>query len=82
MCVFVHISASRKQGAVTSVCYGALLSPHKLTDYLCGGGAVGECEGTERSAMLDLMNIILASFHVQGEGHMSLVLAFILMQST
>lgn len=38
VCVFVLISASRKQGAVTSVRCRALLSPRKWTDYLCGGG--------------------------------------------
>lgn len=34
------------------------------------------------STVLELMNIILASIHMQGEGDVSLVLTFLLMPST
>lgn len=46
-------------------------------DWTCGDG-----EKHYSSAILELMNIILASVHVQGEGDMSLVLAFLPVTST
>lgn len=47
LCVFLLILASRKQGAVTSACCHAPLSPHKWTDYLWWEG--GEFSGGEPS---------------------------------
>ncbi len=92
VCVFLLIWAYRKQGAVTSAGCCAPPSSPQMNWLFMGAReeslvkASSQCTRGDReegysSAILELMNIILASVHVQGEGDMSLVLAFLPMPS-